>query len=274
MITWRQEQLFRVSLGLDDGGSRSTGRYLAGLTVSYDHALTLNDLFYLTLQRDLGGGDSGARGTSGTTAHYSVPMGYWLLGLNASRQRYHQTVPGPWQDTVYSGTSASQDIRLSRLIHRDANSKSTISFKAFARQSNNVIEDLEVLDQRRRVGGWELGLGHRAYLGDALLDLGLAYRRGTGAFGAKRAVEEAFDEGTSRFQLTTLDAGLQLPFDVAGRQWRYSGNWRAQFHHTPLTPQDRFAIGGALHRARLRWRGQPLGRQRLAGAQRNLHRCG
>jgi hemolysin activation/secretion protein len=244
IITWRQDQLFRVSLGLDDGGSRATGRYLTGLTVSYDHALTLNDLFYLTLQRDLGGGDAGHRGTRGATAHYSLPLGYWLLGFNTSRQRYFQTVPGPWQDTVYSGWSAQQDIRLSRLIHRDADSKTTLSFKAFARQSSNYVEDLEILDQRRRVGGWELGLGHRTYLGDAVLDLNLAYKRGTGAFGSKPAVEEAFGEGTSRFQLTTLDAGLQLPFDLAGRAWRYSGNLRAQAHHTPLTPQDRFAIGG------------------------------
>lgn len=244
VISWRQDQLLRVSLGLDDGGSRSTGQYLAALTVSYDHALTLNDLFYLTLQRDVGGREAGPRGTSGTTAHYSLPLGYWLLGFNASRQRYHQTVPGPWEDAVYSGWSANQYIRLSRLIHRDADSKTTLSFKAFARQSNNYIEDLEVVDQRRRVGGWELGLGRRAYLGDAVLDLNLAYKRGTGAFGAKPAVEEAFGEGTSRFQLTTLDVGLQLPFDIAGRPWRYSGHWRAQVHHTPLTPQDRFAIGG------------------------------
>ena len=73
-----------MSLGLDDGGSRSTGKYLSGLTVSYDHALTLNDLFYLTLQRDVGGREAGPRGTSGTVAHYSLPLGYWLLGFNAS----------------------------------------------------------------------------------------------------------------------------------------------------------------------------------------------
>lgn len=244
VITWRQDQLFRVSLGLDDGGSRSTGKYLSGLTVSYDHALTLNDLFYLTLQRDLGGGDVGWRGTRGATAHYSMPLGYWLLGFNAGRQRYHQTVPGPWQDTVYSGWSQHQDIRVSRLVHRNALSKTTLSFKAFARQSNNFVEDLELPGQQRRVGGWELGIGHRAYVGDAVLDLNLAYKRGTGAFGSRPAVEEAFGEGSSRLQLTSLDAGLQLPFDLAGRPWRYSGNLRAQFHHTPLTPQDRFAIGG------------------------------
>ncbi len=244
VITWRQDQLFRVSLGLDDGGSRSTGKYLTGLTVSYDHAFTLNDLFCLTLQRDLGGGDAGWRGTRGATAHYSLPLGDWLLGFNAGRQRYYQTVPGPWQHSVYSGWSQHQDIRASRLVHRNALSKTTLSLKAFARQSSNFVEDLELPGQQRRVGGWEFDIGHRAYLGDAVLDLNLAYKRGTGAFGSRPALEEAFGEGTSRFQLTTLDAGLQVPFDVAGRRWRYSGNLRAQFHHTPLTPQDRFAIGG------------------------------
>ena len=244
VITWRQDQRFRVSLGLDDGGSRATGRYLTGLTVSHDHALTLNDLFYVTLQRDLGGGKAGWRGTRGATAHYSLPLGYWLLGFNAGRQRYYQTTTGPWQNVVYSGWSQHQDIGVSRLVHRDAISKTTLSFKAFARQSNNYVEDLELPGQQRRVGGWELGIGHRAYLGDAVLDLNLAYKRGTGAFGSRPALEEARGEGTSRLQLTSIGAGLQRPFDLAGRPWRYSGNLRAQFHHTPLTPQDRFAIGG------------------------------
>lgn len=244
VVTWRQEQRLRLHLGWDDGGSRSTGKHQGSATLSLDHALALNDLFYLTLQRDLGHDGAMPHGTRALSLHYSLPLGHWLLGFNASRQRYHQTAPGPWQDTVYSGWSAGQDVRLSRAIHRSAQSRTTLSLKAFARQASNLVDDQELLSQRRRVGGWELGLGHRAYLGDAVLDLDLAHRRGTGVFGARPAFEEPSGKGTSRFRLTSLEAGWQFPFELAGRSWRYSGQWRAQFHHTPLTPQDRFAIGG------------------------------
>ncbi|MCW5653862.1 ShlB/FhaC/HecB family hemolysin secretion/activation protein [Hydrogenophaga sp.] len=245
VIRWEQKQLLRVNLGVDDSGGHGTGKYQGQLTVSYDHGLTLNDLFYLTLQRDLGGGDGhGGYGTRGATVHYSLPLGYWQLGFTASRSRYHQTVRDPLEDLVYSGQSASQELRLARLVHRDATSKTTLSLKAFARQSSNFIRDVEIEDQHRRVGGWEAALGHRAYLGRATLDLSLTHRRGTGAFGALPAAEEALGEGTSRLRLSTFDASLQTPFDWAGRAWRYSGSLRVQQHHTPLTPQDRFAIGG------------------------------
>ena len=39
-------------MSLDDSGSEATGRYPLALTASLDHALTLNDLFYVTLNRD------------------------------------------------------------------------------------------------------------------------------------------------------------------------------------------------------------------------------
>lgn len=244
LITWGQGSPLRLSLSADDGGSKVTGKYQGSLTFSYDHFWTLNDLFYLTVNNDLGGGDSGSRGSSGHAAHYSVPMGYWLLGANTSRHRYFQTVAGATQDYVYRGASRQAEIKLSRLVHRDTASKTSVSLKAFARRSNNFIDDTEVEVQRRRTGGWELGLGRRAFVGAGTLDWNLGYRRGTGAFGATPAPEEAFGEGTSRFAWVSADASLSLPFELHGRKWRYSGHWRAQFNRTPLTPQDRFAIGG------------------------------
>lgn len=44
------------------------------------------------------------------------------------------------------------------------------------------------------MAGWEAALAHRAFIGQATLDLSLAYRRGTGAFAALHAFEEAFGE--------------------------------------------------------------------------------
>ena len=112
------------------------------------------------------------------------------------------------------------------------------------RKVNNFIKDTEVVGQRLRTGGWELGLTHREFFGPAIFDATLAYRRGTGAFGAKAAPQERSGEGTSRMKLVTVDATLTVPFEVAQQQLRYTANWRAQWNATPLVVQDRFAIGG------------------------------
>jgi hemolysin activation/secretion protein len=109
LIQWRQAFPLRLHLSLDDSGSKATGRYQAGATLSVDHWWTLNDLFHFTQGRDLGGGDPGARGTRNTSVHYSLPLGHWGLGFNASRYSYFQNVAGLTQDYRYSGKGAQQD---------------------------------------------------------------------------------------------------------------------------------------------------------------------
>ena len=247
LITWRQAFPFRFTLNLNDGGSRSTGRHIASATVSGDHLLASNDLFYLNLTRDVGGKhgkEPGKRGTRGHTAHYSIPYGYWLLGLSTSRNRYHQTVAGASQDYRYSGTSDNHEIRLTRLVHRNSHSKTSIHLRGYLSESANYIDDTEIDVQRRRMAGWEIGLQQRSFIGAAVADLELTWRRGTGAFGAIPAAEEAFGEGTHKPRILGANASLELPFRVFGEDFRYLGSWRAQWNRTPLVPQDRFSIGG------------------------------
>lgn len=244
LISYQQAFPLRVSLFADDSGSRATGKYQGGVTLSYDNALTLNDLFYVTLNRDLGGGLPGERGTYGDTAHYSAPFGYWLLGTTVSHNRYRQAVAGVNQTYVYSGTSSTVDIKLSRLVYRDAARKTSAGLRAFQRTSSNFIDDTEIQIQRRVVGGFEASVNHKEFIANTTLDVTLAYKRGTGAFGALSAPEQASGEGTSRMQLTTLDASFNAPFKAFDQKLRYTGTLRTQFNHTALTPQDRFAIGG------------------------------
>jgi hemolysin activation/secretion protein len=243
-IQWKQGLPFRLALGFDDSGSRSTGKLQGSVTLSYDHWLTLNDLFYLSFNQNVDGNRNGPRGTGGLVAHYSIPYGYWLLAFTASDSHYQQSVAGISQDYNYSGASENKEVKLSRLVYRDASRKTTLSLRGWQRASHNFIDDTEVEVQRRRMAGWELGLSHREFMGQATLDMNLQYRRGTGALGAMAAPEEAFGEGTSRMRLILADAALSAPFTLAGQPLQYTGTWRMQHNRTPLVPQDRFAIGG------------------------------
>lgn len=176
--------------------------------------------------------------------HYSLPFGYWLLGFTTSRNQYHQSVAGASQTYIYSGESRNSDIKLSRLIYRDAVRKTTLSLRGWTRTSKNFIDDTEVEVQRRRMAGVDVGVSHREFIGAATLDASLNYRRGTGAFGSLPAPEEAFGEGASRPEIITADAQFNVPFILGEQRLRYTGAWRAQWNRTPLVPQDRFAIGG------------------------------
>lgn len=243
VILWRQRSPpVRFSVSLDDAGSRSTGKLQGAATLSLDSPLSWNDLFYINVSHDIF--NASGKGTRGYTTHYGVPWGYWTLSTTISGYRYHQTVAGYSQNYVYSGTSNNAEMRLSRLVYRDASRKTSLYGRGWMRRSRNFIDDTEIGVQRRRTGGWELGLTHREYLGESTFDAGLALRHGTGAFKAMAAPEEEFGEGTSRMKVITTDAQLMIPFRAGSLRARYIGNWRAQWDRSPLVPQDHFSIGG------------------------------
>lgn len=241
-VSWQQRRLWCANLSLDDSGSQATGKLQAGATLSLDNPLGWNDLFYVNYGRGVFNGSE--KGTSSWTAHYDVPVDYWLLGATASSYDYRQTVAGPFERYVYSGSSRNMELRSSRVLFRSAKAKFGAYGRAWWRESDNFIDDVEIEVQRRRMAGWEMGFTHRHFLGAATLEASAAYRRGTGAFDALSAPEEAFGEGTSRFRLVTADAQLSVPFGIARQRLQYTGMFRGQWNRTPLVPQDRFAIGG------------------------------
>nr|WP_088958681.1 ShlB/FhaC/HecB family hemolysin secretion/activation protein [Variovorax sp. HW608] len=246
VVKYAQAKRWRGTLSLDDSGTEATGKYQAGATLSLDNPFGLNDLFYVSANHSVDNHlfNNPDKGTEGQVVHYSVPYGDWLLSATASQSSYRQRVTGLWERYEYAGETSNAEAKLSRLVYRDQHRKTSLSLRGFRRSSHNFVEDQELGTQRRIVGGWELGLSHREFIGPATLDGNLAYRRGTGAFGAIRAPEEAFNEGTSRMKLFTADLGLNLPFEIGSQKLRYSGLWRAQWIRTWLTPQDQFAIGG------------------------------
>ena len=243
VVDWRQAFPMRFTFGLDDAGSETTGKYQGNVTVSLDNWLSLNDLFYVSLNRDLGGGDEGDRGSEGQALHYSFPIDYWLLTFALSENSYHQSVAGAQQTYEYSGDSENGEVRLSRMLYRDAVRKFSLGLLGWTRASRNFIDDTEIEVQRRRMAGWGMAATYREFIRQAALDIDLGYRRGTGADDALPAPEELFGEGTSRPEILTLDAGFNLPFVLADQPLRYNLRWRAQWNGTPLVPQDRFGIG-------------------------------
>ena len=244
VIRHSQKFPFRFNATVDDSGSKTTGKYQGSVTLSYDNWWTLSDLFYVTFQSELGGKQAGPRGNAGRTVHYSVPWGYNLLSFNSSNSRYHQRVAGAFQNYVYSGNSEQHDVRLSRIVQRDQVSKTTLAVRAFHRRSRNFIDDTEIEVQRRAVSGVDMSLGHRRSLGQGQWEATLTRREGIKKWGSLPAPEEAFGEGTALMRLWLLDASLSMPFKLGQQAFNYNGSLRRQWHHTPLTPQDRFSIGG------------------------------
>lgn len=244
VIERTQSRFWRVGAWVDDTGTESTGRYQGGVMLALDNPTSLSDLFYVTASRDLG--FAGKKSTKNLSGHYSVPFGYWLLGITASDYDYHQTIAGRNADILYAGKSRTLDVQLSRVMHRNATSKTTATYDVLARETRNFIGNVEIGDQKRRTSAWRLGLAHRHYLGPATLDAGVSYQRGTRWFGALPAPEEHWDDDggvTALSRILSWNASLTALFALGGQDFSWNTTWRRQMSNTPLTPQDEFAIG-------------------------------
>jgi hemolysin activation/secretion protein len=240
-LHWQQQRMWRVGASLDDSGTRSTGRYQGGLTLSLDNPFSLSDLFYLSGSSSLE--SKGGKSSDNITGHYSVPVGYWMFGLTANSYDYHQTVAGLNSDYRYSGKSNNVDFQVSPVLHRNGSQKTTLTYDVLARESKNYIDDTEVEVQRRRTAAWRVGLQHRHYIAQATLDAGISYQRGTRWFGAMPAPEENFGDATALSKIVQISSQLDVPFALANQKFHYNVQYQRQFSNTPLTPQDQFAIG-------------------------------
>lgn len=246
-ISYQQAFPFRVNLGLDDSGSTSTGKYQASGTLSWDNLFSANDLFYTSFTHSLKSNDDedGKRATKNLTFYYSIPFGYWTLFASQTYNRYHQEVFGAFNNNyLYAGESNTTKATLSYLLYRDSKRKTSISGSFWSRQSQNYIDGAEIEVQKRRMAGWEAGISHKEYIGDATLELSANYKRGTGARGSLEAPEELWGEGTSRPKIITASIELTKPFMLGEQPWQYQSSWNAQWNKTPLIAQDRFSIGG------------------------------
>lgn len=247
VISYKQTLPFHLTLGVDDSGSKATGRLQGSATFSWDNVLTLNDMFYISGTRSFKRNSDDAEGDYGSkniTLYYSIPWRNYLLTLSGSKYSYHQTVAGAFESYVYSGESQQMKVNLSRLLSRGSQHKTYINGALWTKKSHNYIDDTEVEVQRRRTAGWEVGINHTHYISDLVLQIFAGYKRGTGGNKALPAPEEAFGEGTSRMQIITAGLDLTYPFTMGNQPFRFNTSWNGQWNRTPLTQQDKFSIGG------------------------------
>lgn len=247
VISYMQTLPFHLTLGVDDSGSKATGRLQGSATFSWDNVLTLNDMFYISGTRSFKRNSDDAEGDYGSknvTLYYSIPWRNYLLTLSGSKYSYHQTVAGAFESYVYSGESQQMKVNLSRLLSRGSQHKTYINGALWTKKSHNYIDDTEVEVQRRRTAGWEVGINHTHYISDLVLQIFAGYKRGTGGNKALPAPEEAFGEGTSRMQILTAGLDLTYPFTIGNQPFRFNTSWNGQWNRTPLIQQDKFSIGG------------------------------
>ncbi|MFY3204300.1 ShlB/FhaC/HecB family hemolysin secretion/activation protein, partial [Achromobacter xylosoxidans] len=109
--------------------------------------------------------------------------------------------------------------------------------------ASSTLNDIDIEVQRRDVVGYEFSYGHRHYVDQMVLDIGGGVRGTLPQFSNQPGYVYGDPDWNGRSTILTANAGLYLPFKVAGQQLAYQANWQIQHAKTPIVPADYFTIG-------------------------------
>ena len=236
-----QQSFWRVAGWADDSGSRSTGRYQAGLALYLDNPTSLNDLFYISASHDLQ--DSHTKGNKSTSLNYTVPFGYWSFNVYASENKYHQALVGDYSNYQYRGNNKVVIGKVSRVVHRGAQQKTTFSTQVIKRDAHYHIGDTEMELQRLDLTNLRFDLAHRHYLRNSVVDADLSFQRNVRWFGSKETASSKYGEASDISRIVTLDLQAQVPFELAGLAMSWQPRYYQQYSPDQLITQDQFNIG-------------------------------
>lgn len=258
LITRHQPRWAHIAVGVNNFGSRITGKYQGNVNLTLNNPFGINDLFYAQYQQDLGRhkthfrdhtGKKTKSGMSGLSLHYSFPMGKWLFSANHSRYVHHEANEGFYLNYDYKGVTDNTNVGVSREVFRYQTYKTTLGAKLWRFSFHKLINDEELDVQRRKMGGWEVMLQQNGQMGNVQFAFNTAYKRGTGIFNSQAAPEEFNADndaipGTSRMKIITANFWLYAPFQRFKQHFSFDTNISMQWNKTPLVPQDKLAIGG------------------------------
>ena len=233
---------YRLSLGYDNQGSRSTGDKRAVLTVDTDNLFSLNDNLFINVTESLESHTE--RSSSSYSVNLSIPYGYWLYTLSLNHSRYKSTNSSDNTVFVTRGNSDNSSLRASRVIHRDKSSKTTLALALNLKDTRTFLEDVKLGTSSRRLTVADIQFLHVARESVVVWTAQLTYSRGLDAFGALLD-DPLTGDGTPKAQFEKLDWNLSLsmPFDIADNRFSYQSGLSGQLSRDPLFGSEQIAIG-------------------------------
>lgn len=236
------------SFDIDDQGSTTTGEYQSRLSFGYDDLLGLNDTLSLTFKRSMDGHPlafSKDRPNGNTwTAKFEVPYGYWTFGLDGNRNAYQSEIEGALGPIETSGNSRTTNLRISRVLHRNQTSKTTLAGTLTAKETESFILGSRIDVSSRKLSLFNLDLSHSRQIWGG---------QGSASLGVTRGLDiwDAFDDNTApdgspvgQFSKLDLSLGFSRNFEIQSQPITYDGQLTAQWSNDHLFGSEQTSLGG------------------------------
>ncbi|KRP70597.1 MULTISPECIES: ShlB/FhaC/HecB family hemolysin secretion/activation protein [Pseudomonas] len=233
---------WRVGLSRHNGGQRSTGEQQWGASLDWDNPLGLAD------QLSLRGGHDAQSDHQKTSRNsmlsYSLPFGWWNLSYSYIESEYRSQAQANNFKFKQTGDSQNHQLRLERVIHRDALSKTSLNTGIAYLRTNNFIEDSKLALSSNRLSEAQVGVNHGRRIGGSFLNIDLGMQNGIGAFDAQANHDPKPGQPDARYRKYTATVSYLYPFKLWGESLSFSSLMTGQRSEDVLFSPQRMSLGG------------------------------
>lgn len=237
-----RQKPWRVGLSRHNDGQKETGEQQWGASFDWDSPLGLADQLALR-----GGHDalSDHQKTSrNAMLYYNLPFGWWNVSYTYIQSEYRSLGRANGFNFKQNGDNQSHQVRLERVIHRDAFSKTSLNTGLAYLRTNNFIEDSKLRESSNRLSEAQFGINHGRRVGNAFVNLDLGMQQGIGAFDAQGDHEPRPGVPDARYRKYTATLSYLQPFQLWGETFSFSSLMTGQRSEDALFSPQRMSLGG------------------------------
>ncbi|WP_448651292.1 ShlB/FhaC/HecB family hemolysin secretion/activation protein [Pseudomonas fluorescens] len=233
---------WRAGVSYGNDGQRSTGRQQAGTSFDWDNPLGLSDQLSLRAGHDV---VSDTRKSSrNAMLNYNLPFGWWNLTYSYSESDYRSQAHANGFSFKQSGDSQNHQLRLERVIYRDALSKTSLSTGVSYLSTHNYIEDSKLALSSNRISEAQFGINHGRRIGGAFLNIDLGMQDGIGAFDAQSNRDVKAGQPDARYRKYTATLSYLQPFKLWDESFSFTSLMTGQHSEDVLFSPQRTSLGG------------------------------
>ncbi|SIS12709.1 MAG: ShlB/FhaC/HecB family hemolysin secretion/activation protein [Pseudomonas rhizophila] len=241
-VTNEVQKPWRAGLSRSNDGQRSTGEQQWGTSFEWDSPLGLADQLMLR-----GGHDAMTdhqHTSNNAMLYYNLPFGWWNVSYTYSRSEYRSQIPANGFNFKQTGDSQNHQLRVERVIHRDALSKTSLNTGLAYLRTNNFIEDSKLDVSSNRLSEGQFGINHGRRVGSAFVNLDLGVQQGIGAFDAQGDHDPGPGQADARYRKYTATVSYLQPFKLWGESFSFSSLMTGQRSEDVLFSPQRMSLGG------------------------------
>lgn len=237
-LTNRPGKRFYYNFGMDNYGSRTTGRTRLRAGVETDNVLGLEEALTLDFV--------GSRDSNAVLFSAAVPYGYNTFSYTTFASEFQELIGNV---ALLYGRTVGQTLGWNRVVMRSHTDLASADATLSVRRAEREVNDIMLAPQRLSVLRIGYDQVHRfaADDGPASVTFGAGASRGLTILDAGEDPSGIPDD-IAHSQFTKLDfaASVALPLGrFAGASWRYRGNLTGQWSRVGLFSSEQLFVGGA-----------------------------